>query len=1309
MKKILCALLASLMLISSVLAGALTVSAAEIPAAENTSEQPEITPESNPVLPESSTEAEPASEPALPENAVEEVIAPSETGSDPAAEPESTPEEAGPAATKNAGPAETDEPAAEPGSTEKPAEPAANPESAQEAAEPVPAEMEDPAMNPESTVEPAATEEPAPDPEYLPAEGPEDIWEAIFALEKERAVYTPEEHEALFPEIESIIFSSPSYQEGTMEYRGGILFWRDDDCLNGYDPKGRARENGYVDSSEISSQTEALLSALEAQVEAEIAAKEAEAEDAGLLSEMTASEYDVGVFLPYDGYEGGGNFDAWENFGNTAAFFTGGSVTSWKGANATVDRLAALVRDCEVVLIGTHGSGSGQIAIHSSAGITTADKSGNHAWNGGSFWSIDGTVIANHMTKNAGECIVISGSCEGMKSDALCTPLRNKGVDVVFGFSESVSCGGADLFSLSFIRNLGLGKTVAEAFRNIKAAAGCDWDPIYYNLTLAQAQEAEVAFPIVVSAQDSYPGVGQVNIVQNVKSTWMLPKKPSQSSSSDWFWTTKIITKGSSITISARVDTTEKYTKVSRDDANLPPGMYQTWSQEEGIKIYGTPTKKGLYQTQHKITTESGKVITHNFRIMVRDTAVTTRSKQTITFNAKDVAKWGDSKYLNSSESWYASLNFNSDDSTYDMELISGYIPYTLYYGFSDGSTGYIRSESSEKNPGYYEPTVPGTYTGTFEIVTYSGSVYRLPVEIVVKPAHTYSIDTYYFECKAFQPFNYNLPRDSNHKELTDDSRWDGRNCRDIRLHSGSLPPGLYFLNSYNKPCGFYGIPTKPGSYTAVVDVYTYEDRYRYTLRFTITAVQCGNNAYCEFSDDGTLTITGSGSMWNFASREKQPWYAVADRIKKVVIENGITSVGGNAFSYCENLTSVSLPASVKTIGLSSFRDCYALWSIALPADLTSIGGAAFSNCTNLAFVTIPDKVTDIGISAFAGCQNLTMATIGSSVKTIGGTAFGNCKKLGYITFKGNAPSIASDSFYNVTANVSYPKGNSTYTSAVKVNYGGKLTWDRSVTGISLSPASIEIAAGSSYLLSAAVKPTDADNHNVTWTSSNPKIATVNANGYVTGVSMGKATITAKTEDGGYTAKCNVRVLFSDVTNKNLAAYDAIYWGTDNNVVAGYGSYFDIDAPCTRAQFVLFLWRAAGRPNPKSTNLKFKDAAAIKALAPDYTKAIAWGSEKGIVAGFTSGANAGKFCPNDPCTRAQVVMFLWRYKGKPSASAALTFKDTAEIKKMAPDYTKAISWAVSKKITTGFSDNTFRPNADCTRGQCVTFIYRVFK
>ena len=186
------------------------------------------------------------------------------------------------------------------------------------------------------------------------------------------------------------------------------------------------------------------------------------------------------------------------------------------------------------------------------------------------------------------------------------------------------------------------------------------------------------------------------------------------------------------------------------------------------------------------------------------------------------------------------------------------------------------------------------------------------------------------------------------------------------------------------------------------------------------------------------------------------------------------------------------------------------------------------------------------------------------------------------------------------------------------------------------------------------------------------------------------------------------KLYFTDVTDPKKAAYKAIYTLAEKGIVKGYGTWFDIGGQCTRAQFVLFLWRLAGKPAPKSTKLSFKDAAEIGKLAPDYTKAIAWGNEKGIVMGFTSGANKRKFLPNEACTRGQVVMFLWRYKNRPAAKTKiLTFKDASEIKAMAPDYTKAILWASEKKITTGYPDQTFRPNQKCTRGECVTFLYRM--
>ena len=263
---------------------------------------------------------------------------------------------------------------------------------------------------------------------------------------------------------------------------------------------------------------------------------------------------------------------------------------------------------------------------------------------------------------------------------------------------------------------------------------------------------------------------------------------------------------------------------------------------------------------------------------------------------------------------------------------------------------------------------------------------------------------------------------------------------------------------------------------------------------------------------------------------------------------------------------------------------------------------------------------------------------------------------------------------------------------------------------ISLNKNAISIAAGETDTLKVKYVPENTTERDVIWSSSNPKCCEVDENGTITAKSLAnKVVIKASTPDGVLAATCNVRVLFSDVTNPNLAAYDAIYWGTDKGIVAGYGSYFDIDAGCTRAQVVMFLWRAAGKPKPKGSELKFRDAAKIEKMAPDYKKAILWGNEKGIVMGFTAGENAGCFKPNDPCTRGQILTFLWRYGGqKPAKSGAVTFPDVPKTHK----YYKAIMWASSYGIARGFHspperNGKFMPDIECTRGQCITFIYKM--
>ena len=152
----------------------------------------------------------------------------------------------------------------------------------------------------------------------------------------------------------------------------------------------------------------------------------------------------------------------------------------------------------------------------------------------------------------------------------------------------------------------------------------------------------------------------------------------------------------------------------------------------------------------------------------------------------------------------------------------------------------------------------------------------------------------------------------------------------------------------------------------------------------------CGDNLTWKFtSSDGTLTISGTGNMTNFGDYRYVPWGSLRYEIKKVVIADGVTNIGNNAFDMCNNLTSVTIPNSVTSIGMDAFYGCTNLTSVEIPNSVTSIGDYTFFNCTALTSVEIPNSVTSIGYYAFAFCKNLTSITFkGSTLPTFGEDVF---------------------------------------------------------------------------------------------------------------------------------------------------------------------------------------------------------------------------------------------------------------------------------------------------------------------------------
>lgn len=163
--------------------------------------------------------------------------------------------------------------------------------------------------------------------------------------------------------------------------------------------------------------------------------------------------------------------------------------------------------------------------------------------------------------------------------------------------------------------------------------------------------------------------------------------------------------------------------------------------------------------------------------------------------------------------------------------------------------------------------------------------------------------------------------------------------------------------------------------------------------------------------------------------------------------------------------------------------------------------------------------------------------------------------------------------------------------------------------------------------------------------------------------------------------------------------YNSVKWAVGKNITNGTSSTtFSPYKSCTRAEIVTFLWRAAGSPEPTITRNPFRDVNAV--THSSYYKAILWASQKGI----TSGTSATAFSPDQVCTRAQIVTFLYRYAGQPSGYYSNPFKDVSATNEAS--YYNAILWAVGKGITTGTSATTFSPYASCNRAEAVTFLYR---
>ena len=447
----------------------------------------------------------------------------------------------------------------------------------------------------------------------------------------------------------------------------------------------------------------------------------------------------------------------------------------------------------------------------------------------------------------------------------------------------------------------------------------------------------------------------------------------------------------------------------------------------------------------------------------------------------------------------------------------------------------------------------------------------------------------------------------------------------------------------------------------------------------------CGENLTWTLDDKGELFISGTGEMYNWTNNSSVPWAEYREKIKTVVVEDGVSTIGGCAFASCTNLTGVSLPGSLVSIGHKAFMSCGNLMSVDLSEGLRTIDSGAFYDCGSLTGIDLPDSLTSIGDSAFYGC-GLTGIDIPDNTASIGACAFYGCGSLTKVNLPDSLTSINDYVFTSCGfARIDLPENLDSIGMCAFSNCGN-------LTSINFPDG---LSAICNYAFSNCTSLTE-----MTFTGNWPSIY---------GASFANVTATAYYPKGNITwASSKKRQNFGGTITWVRSDYDKfedvvpgtyyeepVQWAVKKGIANGVDdSHFAPGAACTRAQVVTFLWRAAGSPEPASASNPFADVSE----GSYYYKAVLWAAEKGI----TAGTSATAFFPNAPCTRGQVVTFLWRFQGKPASGGSNVFGDVAP---GAYCY-DAVLWAVEKGITQGMGDGTFGTASPCSRAQIVTFLYR---
>ncbi len=374
--------------------------------------------------------------------------------------------------------------------------------------------------------------------------------------------------------------------------------------------------------------------------------------------------------------------------------------------------------------------------------------------------------------------------------------------------------------------------------------------------------------------------------------------------------------------------------------------------------------------------------------------------------------------------------------------------------------------------------------------------------------------------------------------------------------------------------------------------------------------------------------------------------------LEQVILPDSVTLIGDFAFNNCSSLKFIDIPDSVIYIGNFAFNMCLSLMSVTLPNNIQKIGDCTFFQ-TALEEIIIPGSVTEICHAAFANCYNLKKIYIPSSVRVIGERAFAECISLSSVTIEDGVEDIGEDAFVA--------------TSSLE-----SLTLPHSIKYIDYHAVGYDAVPDEDAVFDYDYAKSD--------------------NFILKGIIYSSAFTYALLNDMEFEAQDNP---FKDVKTTDYF-YNPVMTAIRFDITNGIdGMHFGPAGTCTRAQIVTFLWRSYGSPSYSNFENPFTDVKK----GQYYYEAVMWAVGNGI----TTGTSETTFSPDAGCTRGQVVTFL--YRSSPDKAVNSESNPFSDVKDGAY-YFDAVLWAVENGITNGTSATTFSPDAKCTRGQIVTFIFR---